>query len=427
MLLIYRFILNALFPFIILIIYLRTFLNKEDKIRYKEKIFNSSFNINKNDKKKLIWFHAASIGELNSIVPLINKLNEKQEYEFLITTVTLSSSKLIKKLFNGKNIIHRFFPIDKTNLILNFLNNWSPDLIIFVDSEIWPNFLLEIKKRKLPLVLLNARITKKTFMKWKLISSFASKIFQTFKLCLVSNHESKKYLEFFKAHNVKYLGNLKLASKNKTTNLNNFNKEILNRSKFWCAVSTHKTEEIFCLKTHLNIKKKHSNIITIIIPRHIDRVENIKHECDKLNLRSQILNEDEIIEENNEIIIINSYGVVSNYLSICKSVFIGKSIAKKLKPVGGQSPIEAAKYGCKIYHGPFVYNFQELYNLLSEYKITEKINDENELAKKLILDLFNSGIINNVAIENINKLGNKILLNTFYEIEKIIKNENFKT
>ena len=114
-------------------------------------------------------------------------------------------------------------------------------------------------------------------------------------------------------------------------------------------------------------------------------------------------------------------------MSICKSVFIGKSIAKKLKPVGGQSPIEAAKFGCKIYHGPFVYNFQELYNLLNEYKITEKINDENELAKKLILDLFNSRIINNVAIENINKLGNKILLNTFYEIEKIIKNENFKT
>ena len=100
MLLIYRFLLNALFPFIISIIYLRTFLNKEDKIRYKEKIFNNSFNINKNDQKKLIWFHAASIGELNSIVPLINKLNEKQEYEFLITTVTLSSSKLIKKLFN---------------------------------------------------------------------------------------------------------------------------------------------------------------------------------------------------------------------------------------------------------------------------------------------------------------------------------------
>ena len=143
-------------------------------------------------------------------------------------------------------------------------------------------------------------------------------------------------------------------------------------------------------------------------------------------MKSQILNEGEIIEEKNEIIIINSYGVVSDYLSICKSVFIGKSMIKKLEPVGGQNPIEAAKFGCKIYHGPFIYNFEELYNILNEYKITEKINDENELAKKLSIDLFDSGTINNNAIENINKLGNKILLNTFYEIEKVIKNENFE-
>jgi len=426
MLLIYRFFLNALFPLIILIIYLRTFFNKEDRFRFKEKIFINSFNISKNYKKKLIWFHAASIGEVNSIIPLINKLNEKKEYEFLITTVTLSSAKLIKKLFNEKNIIHRFFPIDKPSLVYNFLDYWSPNLIVFVDSEIWPNFLLEIKKRKILLILLNGRITKKTFLKWRLISSFASKIFQTFKLCLVSNYESKKYLDFFKAHNVKYLGNLKLASKNKATNLNKSNKTILIQSKFWCAVSTHKTEEIFCLKTHLSIKKKHEGIITIIIPRHIDRVKNIKLECDKLSLKSQILNEGEIIEEKNEIIIINSYGVVSDYLSICKSVFIGKSMIKKLEPVGGQNPIEAAKFGCKIYHGPFIYNFEELYNILNEYKITEKINDENELAKKLSIDLFDSGTINNNAIENINKLGNKILLNTFYEIEKVIKNENFE-
>ena len=117
MLLIYRFLLHALFPFIILVIYLRTLLVKEDKNRFKEKIFVNHFNIIKNYKKKLVWFHAASIGEVNSIIPLIKKLNEKKQYEFLITTVTLSSSKLIKKLFNEKNVIHRFFSIDKPNLI----------------------------------------------------------------------------------------------------------------------------------------------------------------------------------------------------------------------------------------------------------------------------------------------------------------------
>ena len=425
MFLVYRFFTIVFYPLLIILIFFRKILKKENN-RYKEKIFKS--NILKNELKEdsVIWFHAASIGEINSIIPLIKKLNEKKNYEFLITTVTLSSSKLIKKLINKENIMHRFFPINKPNLIHNFLKHWCPNLIVFVDSEIWPNFLLEIKKREIPLVLLNGRITKKTFSKWKLISTFASRIFQTFKLCLTSNNESKKYLEDFKAQNVKYLGNLKLASEKRKTNLNELNKKILTGSKFWCAVSTHKTEETFCLKTHLIIKKNHNKIITIIIPRHIDRVKSIKLECDKLNLKSQILNEGEIIDEKNEIIIINSYGVISDYLSICKSVFIGKSIIKKLESVGGQNPIEAAKFGCRIYHGPFVHNFNELYALLNRYNISEKINDEFELSNKLNRDLSEINTINNLTIEKINKLGNEILINTYNEIEKIIKNENFK-
>ena len=119
------------------------------------------------------------------------------------------------------------------------------------------------------MVLLNARITKKTFLRWNLIPNIAEKIFQSFELCLSSNNESKRYLEKFKAKNVKFFGNLKLASENKLNNLNIKNKEVLDNHKFWCAVSTHKEEDIFCLKTHSKIKKIHKNIITIIIPLHI--------------------------------------------------------------------------------------------------------------------------------------------------------------
>ena len=152
-------------------------------------------------------------------------------------------------------------------------------------------------------------------------------------------------------------------------------------------MSTHKTEEIFCLKTHLKIKKQYENVVTIIIPRHIHRSQIIKKECDNLNLRSQILNENEKIEKDNEIIIVNSYGSVSNFLNICKSVFIGKSLIKKLSSVGGQNPIEAAKFGCKIYHGPYIYNFKEVYELLNKMKFSENILNENDLAEKLIQDL----------------------------------------
>ena len=420
MLLIYRYLINIFFPLIIIIIFFRTWLNKEDKNRFKEKLFSSSFNIIKNHNKKLIWFHSASIGELKSIIPLIKKLNEKKEFEFLITTVTLSSSHLItKKLFNEKNITHRFFPIDKPSLIKKFLDNWSPILIIFVDSEIWPNFILEIKKRNIPLVLLNGRITRKTFLRWNLIPNIAEKIFQSFKLCLSSSNESKRYLEKFKAKNVKYFGNLKLTSENKLNNLNIKNKEILDNHKFWCAVSTHKEEDIFCLKTHSKIKKIHKNIITIIIPRHIDRVRDIKLSCEKLNLKSQILSDGELIETDKEIIIINSYGVTSNYLGLCKSVFIGKSMIKKLEPVGGQNPIEAAKLGCKIYHGPYTYNFQEIYELFNKHKISEKIYNEDELSSKLNIDLNKSNEIKDTKIEIINNLGKKILNDTFDELNRI--------
>ena len=421
MFLIYRYLINIFFPIIILITFLRTYFNKEDKNRFKEKLFSSSFNVNKNYNKKLIWFHVASIGELKSIIPLIKKLNRKNNFEFLITTITLSSSHLISEELSGEqNITHRFLPIDKLNLVKKFLDNWSPNLTIFVDSEIWPNFILEIKKRKIPLVLLNGRITRKTFLRWSLLPKVAEKIFQSFELCLPASKESKQYLEKFKVKNIKYLGNLKLTFENKTNILNDKNKEILNFSKFWCAVSTHKEEDIFCLKTHLKIKAIHQDIITIIIPRHIDRVQNIETSCKKFNLTCQILSKDELIKNDKEIIVINSYGMTSNYLELCKSVFIGKSMIEKLKRVGGQNPIEAAKFKCKIYHGPYVYNFKEIYDLFNKYKISEEIHNEIELSNKISMDLSKSNAINNEKIEIINDLGKKILNDTCDELDKII-------
>ena len=421
MILIYRFIINAFFPLIVIIIFFRTWYKKEDKKRFKEKIFSTSLNVVKNYKKKLIWFHVASIGELKSIVPLIKKLNKNNKYAFLITTVTLSSAQLIaNNLFNQKNITHRFFPIDKLGLVKKFLNSWSPNLIIFVDSEIWPNFLLEIKKRKIPLILLNSRITKKTFLRWSKIPETAKKIFASFDLCLPSSPESKYYLEKFKVKNIKYFGNLKFTSENELNNLNFKNKEILSNRKFWCAISTHKGEDLFCIKTHLNLKVNHKTIITIIIPRHIDRVKDIKLSCKNLNLTSQILSDGELINPDKEIIIINSYGVISSYLRLCKSVFIGKSMIKKLDAVGGQNPIEAAKMGCKIYHGPYVRNFKDVYELLNKYKISEEINNDIELSNKLEIDLKTFNEIKNEKIIIINNLGEKILNDTYEELVKIL-------
>ncbi len=422
MLFIYRSLINVIYPFLIIIIFLRVFFKKESKQRYKEKLFSSSFNVKRDLNKKLIWFHVASIGEFNSIVPIINELNKKNTYQFLITSVTLSSANLISKdLLKKKNIFHRFFPVDQLNLVEKFLDNWAPNLIFFVDSEVWPNFLLEIKRRKINSILLNGRITRKTFKRWMMVKGFANEIFNTFNLCLASSNESKTYLDILNARNVKFFGNLKFSTSINFKNVKTKNNLSLKKNKFWCAASTHKGEEIFCLKTHLILKKKLKKITTIIIPRHIHRSYKIESLCRKYNLSSQLLNRNEIIDSKKEVIKINSFGVLLKYFKEANSVFIGKSILKHFKSAGGQNPIEAAKLGCKIYHGPFIYNFADIYKLLKKYKICEMVSNERELSKKLIKDFKRIKPKEKIKIKIINNLGEKILKRSLIEINKISK------
>jgi 3-deoxy-D-manno-octulosonic-acid transferase len=202
------------------------------------------------------------------------------------------------------------------------------------------------------------------------------------------------------------------------------NENILLKKRFWLAASTHKDEDIFCLKTHSKLKEKYKNIITIIAPRHIDRVNTIKRTCESFNLNAQILNHNEIILENKEIILINSFGILHNYFKYAKSVFIGKSMIEKLKSDGGQSPIDAVKLGCKIYHGPYVYNFKEIYKILSEKNISKKIIDHLELSENLIKDLENPVKEENNKISyQINDLGHKTLTDTMKDINNFLLNE----
>jgi 3-deoxy-D-manno-octulosonic-acid transferase len=419
MLFVYRFLTIFLYPLFILIIYLRKFLKKEDKLRYKEKIFSTKFSTKKKNKK-LIWFHGASIGEVQSIFPLIEILDSKNDYNFLITTTTLSAGNLIGKKFRKSlNIQHRYFPLETEFLIRSFLNFWRPNLVLFIDSEIWPNLILELKKRKIRTALINGRITKKTFKRWMLISSIAKKIFNAFDLCLASSKQSKKYLKELNVKNLKHVGNLKLTGSININLINNKNSKILFKKKNWCAVSTHPSEEIFCLKTHILLKKTYDDLITIIIPRHINRSNKIKKICDKFNLNSQVLNDGDLILKKKEVIIVNSFGVVPKFLKYSRSVFMGKSIDKKFKNIGGQNPIEAAKLGCKVYHGPFVDNFKEVYQFLNLHKISRKVNNEKDLSKELIIDFRNPKINKNKKIKIVNDLGKKILQKSINEINKI--------
>lgn len=422
MLLIYRSLTFFLYPIFLIIIYFRKNLGKEDQVRFKEKVFSSSFLKSEETEKKLFWFHAASIGEILSIIPLVIKLSDNKNLNILITTVTLSSSNLVQnKLGKYKNIKHQFFPLDSIFLVKKFLDCWKPSLVCFVDSEIWPNFLIEIKKRNIPLALINARITKKTFMRWVMFKNLSSQVFSKFDLCLTANLESKNNLIKLGAKNIKYIGNLKFSVSNKISNMETKDKENLDDRIVWCAVSTHSGEEILCFKSHIKIKKYYNNLLTIVIPRHISRSKEISLEAKKLNLRPQILNEGELIDKNIDVLIINSFGNITKYFEYYKVVLIGKSMLKKFERDGGQNPIDAAKLGCKIFHGPYVSNFNEVYDLLKSYNISEQVNNYEDLAEKII-NMFKS---KNIKLENqsesLNMHGIKILNETINEIKNITK------
>ncbi len=424
MILTYRVLTTLFYPLFIILIIIRKILHKEDQFRYKEKIFTTHFNVVEKKNKKLLWFHAASIGEFKSIIPIIDELNRSNDnLNFLITTVTLSSSNLAKTLFsNYNNVYHRFFPIDVDFVMDKFLANWKPDVIFLVDSEIWPNLILRSKQKKIPLALINARITKKTFKKWIYFPTTAKKIFSSFDLCLTSNQETKNYLLKLEAKNVFYLGNLKLISKIEESKFK-INIDILDSKRYWVAVSTHDGEDIFCLRTHLLLKEKYKDIITIIVPRHLNRINKIQTSCKNFNLNFQILEKGQNITLDKEVIIVNSFGVVQNFFKHAKSVFVGKSTIEKFKNVGGQNPIEAAKLNCKIYHGPYVYNFEEIYKILEKNGISKVVKNSKELSDNLINDLENSKKNDDKIGNIVNNLGEKTLIETMNNINKFLSNE----
>jgi len=425
MILIYRILTTLIYPLLFIFIYYRKILKKEDSIRFKEKILISHFNVRRKKDSKLIWFHAASIGELKSIIPIIELLNKnKNKLEFLITTTTLSSGNLAKiELKNITNAYHRFIPFDVEFLIKKFLLLWKPDAIFLVDSEIWPNLILNASKYKIPLAIINARLTSKSFNKWIKFSRSAKKIFSLFDLCLASNFETKKNLEKLGAKNIYFNGNIKLINKLDENKIKNLSEKILLKNRFWIAASTHKGEDILCLKTHIKLKEKYKDIITIIAPRHIERSYNIKSLSETLNLKAQILNKNDVINEDKEIIIINTFGTLQNFFKYAKSVFIGKSTIKKLENDGGQNPIDAAKLKCKIYHGQYVYNFKEIYEILEKNNITKQIKSYVELSDYLIEDLKSTQKKDDQIANTINDLGQKTLTDTMKYINNFLFNE----
>ncbi len=417
MLIIYRFLINLIFLLSPLILIFRLLKKKEDVRRFKEKfcIFPK-----KRNSGKLIWFHGASVGEIQSITPLIEKLEKNKRIKtILITSNTLSSSKIFKKL-KLKKTIHQFFPIDTNFLIKKFLKYWKPSAAFFVDSEIWPNTIYNLDKNKIPIILINGRITINSFEKWKKLPSFSKDIFDKINLCFPSSKQSEKYLKQLGVKRIRFIGNLKF-SQSENEKLSKSDNEIENfikNKKTWCASSTHNTEELICGLVHKNLKKKYKNLLTFIIPRHIERTEAIIKELNDINLITHTHEPKKKIPKNTDIYIVNSYGKTKSFYNICNNIFLGGSLINH----GGQNPLEATRYGCNILYGPNVDNFKEIYKFLDKLKISNKVNNHHQLSYRLN-KMFLKKQSSKKKQYRLNSIGDKILNTTYEQINLFLKNE----
>ena len=414
MLLLYRLLIYLVLIFSPLIILIRLIKKKEHFTRFKEKF---TFFSKKRKGGNLIWFHGASVGELMSVIHLIEKLEKKKNVsQILVTTSTLSSAKIFNK-FKFKKTIHQFFPIDTNYLSKKFLTYWRPSLVIFIDSEIWPNMLTNLKHKSIPHILLNARVTKKSFKRWKALGKFSENLFKSFNYTYPQNDETKNYLDFFHVKKIKKLGNLKFSeSVFDSKELISLNlKKFLNDKKYWCAASTHEGEELIAAKVHQNLQKKFTNLITIIIPRNIQRTQKIINMISKLGLKTHLHSMNEKIPKETQVYIVDTYGETKAFFKICKIVFLGKSLTIQ----GGQNPLEPARYNCNIIHGPKVSNFTEIYNLLAKNKISFRVNNQIQLIKK-INELLKKDIRSKYTGSKINIMGKKILKRTLFELKKFI-------
>ena len=410
---IYRILIYLIILISPIILIFRIFNKKEDIKRFKEKF---CFFSKKRIKGKLLWFHGASVGEIQSIIPLLERLEKNKKIkQILVTSNTLSSSNIIEK-FKFKKIVHQFFPIDTNILSKKFLNYWKPDVAFFIDSEIWPNTLYNLNERNIKTVLINGRITKKTFKRWMKLEFFAKKVFSKFDLCLSSSKESKNYLNKLGAKSSRFLGNLKFSqSENEIIEMDKGLEKFIKSRKSWCASSTHKSEEVFCANVHKELKKKYKNLLTIIIPRHVNRTSEIINELKNLDLKFHLHNPKKKINKNTDIYIVNSYGKTKSFYKICKNVFLGGSLIKH----GGQNPLEATRYGCNIMHGPSVENFNEIFQFLKKRKISYKIDTKFKMIK-ILNKMFMRKKNFNTAEKKLRTIGQKILNNTYNNIKIFI-------
>ncbi len=375
----YRIISIILLPIIAFIMLWRVFKGKENKSHIKEKF---GFATVKKPKNDIIWIHAVSVGEMNSSLKIVDEiLKNNAELIVLFTTTSITSAALMAKKipeYQGR-LIHQFFAIDSLFCVKKFLNHWKPKKAIFIESEIWPIFLSELKNKGIPSFLVNARMSKKTYKSWEFLNKFGINIFNYYDKIFAQSKDDFSRLKILCKNKVFFFGNLKSqgeALKYDEKKLQDLKNEI-NERKFWVAASTHKGEEEIVINIHKKLKQKFPNLLTILIPRHPVRSTEILPLMQDLKIAQRSQNQ--AIQAQSEIYFVDTLGEMGLFYKLADFAFIAGSVAD----VGGHNPFEAIKLDCAVISGKNIYNFKDDYEELQKSQGCIIIEGEGDLQNKI--------------------------------------------
>lgn len=387
---IYRLISILISPFLVFYLFVRVKKGKEDQKRIGERFGISSI---KRPEGEVVWLHAVSVGEVNSALILLDEiLKTSPKTNILVTTTTITSAAVLAKRIDGfkGNVMHQFLPVDSYFVVKRFLKFWRPRMMIFVESEIWPNFICEAKKRGVITVLANARMSQNSFDKWKLAKKIGFNIFKNFDVIFAQTVADSQRLKKLSGKESLFFGNLKSEAVDLPfceDKLNDIVSQITDENgvkrNVWLAASTHLGEEEKIIYAHQKLKEKFPDLLTILVPRHPHRADEIKEIMSELEVEfSQRSKGDEILKKT-DIYMADTVGELGIFFRLSKIAFIGGS----LSDVGGHNPFEAIKLGCVVISGRYVFNFKEIYSALEEemgYFLVESEEDLSDVVSKLM-------------------------------------------
>ena len=372
----YRVLSAAATPFTPLLIAHRLKRGKEHRQRFGERRGEAG---SARPPGPLVWLHGASVGELMSVLPLIERLSTRG-VDVLVTSGTVTSSDLAEQRL-PPGVIHQFLPLDVPRFVRRFLDHWQPNLALFVESDLWPNMVIETSRRGVPMMLINGRLSENSFRRWNRLPSAIVDLLQRFELCLARTPADAERLSDLGAPNVVTTGNLKLDVPAPPADAGKLEKLqiAIGRRPLIAAASTHAGEEELMIAAHRRLRANFPGLLTVIAPRHPERGPAIAELAKAAGLACALRSTGELPKRSTEIYVADTLGELGLLYRLAPVVFIGGSLV----PHGGQNPIEAAKLGAAILHGPHVANFAEIYGALDAAHGAEIVGDGQRLTAAL--------------------------------------------